>query len=152
MSGRLNHPPAEIVQQLIVDYGLGILGGEEGAWPVYSGMMPDGETDPSEVIAVFGTDGKLEGREHVEQEMEEKYGVQVRTRSKDTGNGYVKCKAISDMFDTKVYRREVVMGTDVYLIQSILRTSMVIDMGADPVSRRRNWSVNAIVTMKMTTG
>ena len=151
MSGKLDHAPAQIIQQLLIDLGLATDIASAAAWPVYYSDHPN---QPDDSICVYNTDARLQGRSQVEGETQEFYGIQVRVRSASVLNGYNKCQAIASAFDLQVLRTEVTMVTipsASYLVQSVTRTSSVISLGVEnPTSRRRLYTLNAMVSIRMT--
>jgi len=144
MSGSLNHSPAYILANYLVDAGLTTFG---GTWPVYIGKEPD---TPDDCVTIYDTDGRIQGRTHYDGEMQEHYGIQVRVRSAPHRivEGYRKCKSILQNFDTEVLRTLVVIGSSTYKIQAITRQSDVIPLGDEsPSSRRYVQVANALVSL-----
>jgi hypothetical protein len=80
MSGSLDHFPADIIRQLLIDLGVG-LGVTATDWPAFSQKEPD---SPDNVITVFDTMGRDLGRTNPDMVRSERYGIQVR----DTRRGY----------------------------------------------------------------
>jgi hypothetical protein len=149
MSGLLNHSPAEIVQQLLIDleYGDDVdFTGTGTSYPVYHGTMPEVEAD---CICVTDTEGMLHARDMVAGHRQEHHGFQVRIRSESIASGGQKARAIAHDFDSSVYQNTVVIGSDTYSVQSITRTSAVIYIGPEVgTSRRYLFSVNATVSVR----
>jgi len=148
MSHFLRHPPSKIIRQLLVDYDLctdpddGV-----GPWPCYVGFLAD---KPDSALAIYDTQGPIQGRTHTDGEVQGPFGLQVKVRSDDNGDGYLKAKNVLRCFDEFVLRDTVVIGTTSYLVQAITRTSDVISMGAEaPTSRRRLFSANAVATITL---
>lgn len=146
MSGELLHSPERVIQQLIVELGHGVLGGDTGNWPVYNGVMPD---KPEELIVVTSTTGRLHGRLQTNGEMVESYGFQVRTRSADVSNGFLKAKQIFDSLTKNVRNYEVVIDLESYRVHVVTSTTTIINIGLDATSRRRNWTFNALASISL---
>lgn len=152
MSGLLNHSPALIVANYLVDSGLASGPGPGGSWPVFVNKEPD---VPDECITVYDADGRLEGRTHVDGEMQEHAGIQVRVRVAPHRivEGYQKTKTILRNFDTQVLRTLVTIGSNTYKIQAITRQSDVIPLGDEsPTSRRYVQVANALVSLTQLPG
>jgi len=148
MSGQLDHQPAEIVSQLLIDLGHGATVASGSAWPVYQLNLPD---TPDNVIAVSDTDGRLQGRVHPTGHTEQKYGIQIRIRAQTIPLGRNKGNAIALALDEDVYRDTVIIDSDTYLVQAIHKTSQLLFLGPEPTSRRFLWSLNAIASISLET-
>lgn len=144
MSGSLRHPPARIIQQLLVDLGLGV-DNPDGTWPIFVNHMPD---SPDNAIAVYDTDGKQFGRNSNEGERQEHYGIQIKVRQ-DRVDETVQRKidAIKVAVDETIYREDVTISSRTYLVQAFTRTSNVLQLGLEPVSRRRLYTINGTVSL-----
>lgn len=145
MSGELDHSPATIISQLLVDLGLGTLPADSEAWPVYTSVEPNA---PDNVITVFDTQGANAGRHMKTGERQEFHGIQVRVRSAEYPVGYAKAREIAVALDEEVYRTEVLVEFTTYLVHSISRSSDVLSLGKDsPRTARRLFTVNATTTL-----
>lgn len=151
MSGDLLHPPEEIIQQMLVDMGEGVIGGQAGDWPIFAGDFPgnDEETVEDDAVAIYGTQGLIQGRSHIDGEMAEKYGIQVRVRAENVVDGYVKCKSVFDKLTKQVLRREVDVDLEVYVVQAVTSTSTVIPLGRTGPDRNRHYVANFVASISM---
>lgn len=149
MSGLLNHSPAEIVQQLLIDLGYGddvAYTGTGTAYPVYHGIMPDVEDD---CLCVTDTEGIIHQRDMAARSRQEHHGIQVRVRCENVTTGGKKARDIAEAFDSVVYQNTVLIDSSTYLVQAMTRTSPVIYIGPEVgTSRRYLFSVNAIVSVR----
>lgn len=126
MSGILNHFPADVVRQTLIDLGLGAdLGSAE--WPVYSQKEPDA---PDDVLTVFDTAGRDLGRTNPDQGRIELYGIQVRVRAGTVSGGGSKARAIAGALDA-VYYRPVVVDGAIYLVRHFSRSGGVLRLGPE---------------------
>ena len=146
MSGALAHSPSEIIQNLMVDLGLGVLPSVDGSWPIYRSGLPE---DPDNTISVIRTAGRLQGRRHPTGETIEHYGIQITVRGTTPTIGDTKVRAIADSFDTNVLRDSVTIGSDVYVVQSINRASGPIPLGNEtPESKRQIFTLNITASIR----
>lgn len=148
MSGALSHSPSEIIQNLMVDLGLGVLPSVGGNWPIYRSGLPDA---PANTIGVIRTAGRLQGRRHPTGETIEHYGIQITVRGATPTIGDTKVRAIADSFDTNVLRDSVTIGSDVYVVQAITRASGPIELGDEsPESKRQLFTLNITASIRQT--
>lgn len=149
MSGLLNHSPAEIIQQLLIDLGHGEsvdFTGTGTDYVVYHGSMPDVIED---CICVTDTEGILHLRDMATGGRQEHHGFQVRLRNTSITVGGQTARNIAQAFDATVYQNTVTIEGSTYCVQSITRTSPVIYIGPEVgTSRRHLFSVNAIVSVR----
>ena len=149
MSGSLAHSPSEIIQNLIVDLGLGVLPSAGGSWPVYRASIPDA---PDNVITVIRTAGRLQGRRQPTGETIEHYGIQITIRGTTPTIGDTKARAIADAFDTSVLRDSVTISSNVYVVQAITRASGPIPLGDEsPESKRQIFTLNITASIRQET-
>ena len=137
----MNHSPAQVVRQLLIDLGHGTAA---GSWPIYYSLMPD---TPDDCIAITDTEPFLFGRDHVGGRTLMVRAVQVMVRGGSVVDAYTKCKDINVSFDEDVYRTEVTVGKITYLVQAISRLSAEIPVGQEGTSKRRLFSTNARVSV-----
>lgn len=145
MTGRLNFDPAEIVQQLLIDLGIGTAVADELDWPIYHDSMPD---TPDDCIRVKSTEGRDNGRVQHSGEVQEHYGIQIKVRSKSAVDGFTKAHRIASTLDTVIHRNEVEVDLDLYRVNSIRRVGNVLALGKEPDSNRRNWTVNGLASIE----
>lgn len=147
MSGNLSHTPAQVIRQLLIDLAVGTDITDAAAWPIYGSLHPD---TPDNSIAVTDTPGRVNGRSQIDGEVTEHHGVQVRIRGITHEVGYVRANLIKNAIDKESTRAQVVIGTSTYTVHAITRVGDVIAMGPEsPSSRRRLFSINAVVALRM---
>lgn len=145
MPGALNHSPAKITRELLIQLGLGSDG---GTWPVYATSEPD---TPDNAITVYNAAGRVQGTTNTDGEVQESHGVQVRVRSALEEAGYAKARAVAVALDA-VDRDLVTIAGSQYDVQLFDRSGDVLSLGKDPSSSRKLFTINGVlmVTMKPT--
>jgi len=149
MSGSLNHSPAQIIAQLLIDLSVGTDPASETTWPVYNTSLPD-STSSDNAICVYDTTGEMDSRMMIGGEWEERYGINIRIRSSDHVAGVAKMNALAVALDTQVQNAAVAMTTptSVYAVQSVSRRSGPFDNGPEPTSGRRVFTVNYLASLR----
>jgi hypothetical protein len=154
MSGSLDHSPADVVRQLLVDLSFATMHTDGGAWPAYVGRVPD---SPDEMMVLTDTAGRDSGRTSPDDERQEHYGFQVMLRANTHEEGYAKANEIAIALDKYTTLEGVSIdnagtaGDSVYLIYAITRTTGVIPLGREsPASDRRLFTINALVALRQT--
>lgn len=159
MPNVLNHSPAVIVAQLLVDLGLAVAPsyavGQDGIvsysgqpWPAFSTSEPD---FPDEVVTVYDQLGTNSGRFQFSGALQEFYGLQARIRSLDHDGGWIKADSIRRAWAAApgqpapfVYDRTVTVLGSVYLVSCFSNVKEVMILGKDsPDTKRSLFTVNA---------
>jgi hypothetical protein len=144
MSGSLDHFPADILRQLLIDLRVG-LDVTAADWPTFSQKEPD---NPDNVITVFDTMGRDLGRTNPDMVRSERYGIQVRVRGGDINATGVRARSIAMALDS-VVRRPVTMDATSYLVLGFVRTGPVLRLGVDaPSSGRWIFVVNGLASLQ----
>ena len=144
----MDHSPAEVLRSALIDLGLATDPSSNTDWPAYFSSEPD---KPDSVITVYDTTGFDLGRQQIDGHREESHGVQIRFRSTAHRFGFRKARAVAIALDESVYDTRVVLGTSVYRVQSVVRSSGPLVLGREsPQSNRRLFTVNALVTVNQT--
>jgi hypothetical protein len=147
----LDHAPARIVQQLLVDLSLGTLPEDDDDWPIYRDIEPDGADVPDSVITVYTTAGRMEASDFLGARSE-RHGVQVRIRDASPDDGYTKANDIAEAMDETVTYDTVTIGSSVYLVFVLHRAGAVIPLGRHtPHSNRCLFTINAYLVVRQTT-
>ncbi len=139
----MNHSPAEIVRQLLIDEGVGSDG---GTWPVYSTNEP---ATPDNCITVYDTAGTSSGRAMIDGELLGYFGFQVRIRAKTHTIGWLKAYAVQFAL-VGVYQKTVHIGSDTYFVHCIARIKDIMVLGKEPTGKRSLFTVNALVPINQT--
>lgn len=148
MSGLLTHSPADIVRYALVSLGLGVLPPATG-WPIYVGQEPP---SPDEVLTLYDTTGRDQGRVMYSGERQTMEGIQVRARSRTHVSGWTKLQAVAIALDKDIYDATVTIGAATYLLHSVSRTGNVLAPGKENlVSELSIFTVNALVSVRQRT-
>lgn len=142
MSGTLTHSPAQILRQLLIDLNLAESSGD---WTCRYSHAPD---TPDKAVITFDTEGRTQGRTHVDGETQIAHGVQVQVRgTPEHAVGYLKAQQIAVGLDG-FSRATVAIGATSYLVQAVTRTSDVISLGVGDASRRRLFTINGVMSVR----
>ena len=145
----MNHTPAEISRQLLVDLSLGTLPSEEASWPIHVHTEP---ATPDNCMTVYDTTGSDDGREMVSGEMQGHFGIQLRVRAESAQLAWAKAFAATEVMAENVLRSQVSVTedsvTETYIVQCFARISDPISLGRDPSSSRYLVTVNAVVSLR----
>lgn len=145
----LQHSPAEILQQYLVDKLVGVQPSDENAvWPIFVGRLPDQDNVPANCIMVSNTDPNYDGRLMRNGQVIEHPGIQVRCRAVDYPTGYNKIKAVQVKLDS-VRKSEVGIDSATYTVSSVKRFGGILQMGTDEQGREE-FSLNATTTLIQT--
>jgi Bacteriophage minor capsid protein len=145
MAGSFDTPPSDIIRRALIALGHGN-DPPNTTWPIYIALLPD---VPDNAAVVYDQTGRDRGR-NMTGERTEMHGIQVVIRSKSTQyiEGYVKSRNIAVAFDN-FSQYEITISGHRYVIWSATRTTEVIDAGQEEtVSKRRMFSVNAVVNIR----
>lgn len=135
--------PARILQQWLVDQGIGVDAGLPGDFPIYVGFLGDQE---DKALAVYDTSPVTEGRIQRTGETIEHPGLQFRVRHNDYAAAYDKAKQITNALDG-LKRATVVVDTEAYTVHGVHHRG-IIDVGPEDDKRRRqNFTINALATI-----
>ncbi|MCK9568737.1 minor capsid protein [Candidatus Pacearchaeota archaeon] len=146
MSGSLTHTPANVLQYLMVDLGLGTLPTSSGNWPIYNANEPD---TPDNCITLRDVAGVTHGREQITGVIQEHEGIQIRIRSTDHATGWTKANAIKVALDSSIAMNSVSITTSTYMVHAVTRKSGPFDIGTEsPSSKRRLFTINAVVSLR----
>lgn len=148
MTSNLPDSPAAIFAQLLIDLGLASDPSENGTWPVRA----TGEVDsPDNLLTVYDTTGRGDGRSGADGFRFQHYGVQVRVRSSLPADGRAKAAAIASVMDEQVSNVAVTIvdgedGTTTYAIQAVVMSGTINSLGrGTPGSKRSLFTVNFLV-------
>lgn len=142
--------PAEVLRQVVVAEGLGTMPSANGSWPISVGSMSD---KPDNYGAFYDTGGRQSGRLHrrtpgnsTPGKTVEYPGVQFRIRATSHPTAWPRIQAIFDLMDD-VKNLTVEIGANVYLLQSVTKTSTILFIGTDEF-RRVSFTFNVVLTVK----
>lgn len=133
---------ARVVQQLLVDLGLGVLGGTTGSWPIYKGYKPN---TPDDCIVVYNSGAEMDGRIQSTGAEITHPAIQILIRSATDDAAESKGLAIQDVLQD-IRRELVTVSSTTYLIQGIHRRTDLTPIGEEEKSRRRLFTINYVLT------
>lgn len=151
MSSLLNHSPAEIIRQLIIDLSLGTMPTDRDDWPVSVDAEPD---SPDNCITITDTTGHDDGQHQPTGELREHYGIQIRIRAVTHPVGWVKTNTLRKTLSENVYLQGVSVQRSgetatYYTVHALGGFSSVLRMGKDiRTSKRRLFSLNLIAAIE----
>ena len=151
----LTHSPAQIIRDLLVDLGLGVLPSAGGDWPIFVTSIPD---SPDSIIAVIDTLGTRDGRHQPTGEAAEHPGIHIEIRDANYQDGWEKANAVRVALSETILRNTVSIednigtGTTGYLVYAVTKISGIIPLGKElPTSKRHLFTINAVVALRQTT-
>lgn len=150
MPGAMNHSPAHVLRQLLVDLGLG--GQVGGTWPAYVSSEPD---SPDSALTVYNTASRDQGTTGPDGEVQELHGVQVRVRAADDVTGWAKARSVAVSLDAVSHATVTVTRagttTSTYLVDCVVRNGDVRSLGKDsPTSKRNLYTIDLLVAVRQT--
>ena len=149
-SNILQKTPASILAYYIINDLEKMSDPSDGdSWPLFTARLPDGPQVETNCGAVYDTSG-IQGSKCMYGTVEVKPGVQLRLRGDDYDECYTKIESIALVLDD-VFSVTVTIGSSIYLIQNINRTTPIVYIGTDAGTKRRfNFTVNYALTLKIT--
>lgn len=141
----LLHSPAQIVAALLVAKGLGTDPAGGGAWPVFHAGEPQ---SPDQVLTVYDTTPKDDGRSQLSGEVFQHYGFQCRIRAATHAAGWAKAAAVRTALDQSVYYAHVTVDGTEYLIEGVSGTNVLTLGKESPSSKRSLFTVNGICPVR----
>jgi len=116
-------------------------------WPLFVGMMPDGNDVANECGAVYNTAGYVEGK-NMRSEIDQHFGIQIRVRSFSESDGYDQMVSVEKDFKD-VHNQDVTFTSgETWKINNFYQTSPIISLGVDD-RRRFNFTLNYALSMTL---
>jgi hypothetical protein len=143
-SGGLNHSPADIIAQVLVDLGQGTIAPDQ-PWPTAVSNEAQGG---DRAITTYDTEIVKHSRAHVSGEVVEHFGVQVRVRAETHKVAFAKANLIARVLDEDVALTTTTIESSTYLVYSVSRRSGPLALGKDvPTSSRSVFTINVTVSL-----
>jgi hypothetical protein len=143
----MNHSPAYIIAQYLINEGLVTDPSEVGLWKIYVGAMPDGDDVEHDLVGAMDTTPVKDGRLMTGTTIFH-HGVQLLLRSSAYNAGYAKITALAEAMDA-VDDDQVTIGSDTYEIANVTHSTGVVVLGQEEGTKRREmFSVNFLATLK----
>jgi hypothetical protein len=144
----VSHSPADVIRWLLVALAQGTdpTMTTLAAWPVYASDEPD---TPDSVITTYDTTAQMDGRTLFNGNWAQHYGVQIRVRAANHGDGYVKAKEICDAIDAVSYQQVSVIGArshvNQYRVITLCRNGEPMAIGKEtPKTMRKLFTINLV--------
>ena len=147
MSNILEHTPAEIVAQMLVDLGQANKYNLAGSWPVFFSQQP---VKPDNLVVVTNIGGRIHGRNHLTGWTRKHFGIEVAARSVREGNsgdaattvGWEKINQICNALDSSVLNRSVTVShmnrpSVTYIVHACTRINDIRTVGPDNTNSQR---------------
>ncbi len=146
MSESLNHSPADVIAQVLIDLGVATDPTDGLSWPVFVGSEP---TAPDNVLTVYDTDGVQHGRSMIDGEIQEHFGFQVRVRATTHKVGFQKAFDVRRQLAENVAFRSVLLETDDYYdVHAVSLQKGIFSLGTEnPASKRRLFTFNGLAVL-----
>ncbi len=147
MPNKQDHSTADVIRWALINNLLGTDPADAGSWPIHVNVLPD---DPSNVIVVNDTVGKIEAYIQTNGEVVDYPGIQVIVRSDTEQVGLTKIYSIANEIDTIFKNSTLTISGSTYTIHTITRTTNILALGYEnPQTKRNLFSTNAIVCLTM---
>lgn len=149
MSRTLQHSPADIVAQHLVDAGLGTDPLANKDWSIFATSEPN---LPDNVITVRDTAGMSDGRT-MDGQLQDHFGIQIRVRAQTHNLGHRKLNSIRVYISEQVLQRNVTLDGIKYLIACYSHIGQIIYLGKNvPNSKHSLFTLNCTVPVDQITG
>lgn len=147
----LNHTPDQVLRQLLIDLGVGVMGGKQGDWPIFCTEEPE---TPDECITLYWGAGQLDGLFQINGETQEHYGIQVRVRGKGYQSAYDKVKSVMLELEQHVMMTTVTVplvdavAAGTYVAECCTRASGPLYLGTERDNAERDvFTINYLATI-----
>jgi hypothetical protein len=143
----LAHTVAEVVRRLLVDLGVGTSRANNLPWSAYHGTEPP---TPDDVLTVFTTTGRNDGRAMLDGRLWQHFGFQVRVRSAGQASGALKADEVRTTLAMAVYDEVVTLDATHYLVHCCGGLGEVLPLGPEVGGGRGRYlfTVNGLVSLK----
>ena len=145
----LQHSPEEVIRQLSIGLSVVTDPAVKQPWPAYHSGLPD--VEPDNLVVFYGTAGRDDGFSQPDADREEMPGIQLAVRGNQHSTSYRKAEQLATALDA-VNRVIVTLGTVIYLVHAVIRTSNVLSIGREHTSKRRMFTVNFVVSLELLQG
>lgn len=142
----LEHTPAVVLRQYIIDQSYAVLPSTGGSWPLYVASLPDGDDVELDALVLYDTTPVKWGRD-MAGPIAQDFGIELFGRSLTYDDGWDKMTAIANAMDS-VHNQSVTVSSTDYQIDGITRGG-VSYLGQEQASERRyTFSLNMLITLK----
>lgn len=140
----IEHTGAEVLMNHLISTGVVSRSGSGRPWPATFNHMPE---QPNDAVALYDTQGRMDGRMMRSGTVVEFPGVMVRIRSKTYSAGAQIAFRIIQKIDA-ILNAIVVVGAaeKQYKIDSVQRTSSLLPLGQEEGGSRELISINGLIS------
>ncbi len=141
--------PAFILASYVIAEGIGSMTDpvDNSDWPLYVSYTPDNDDVKTDLGVMYDTSPLKDGRIS-EGEVINHFGIQLKIRTDNHVQGYVKAEEIANALD-EVLNDSIIINSNEYLIHNVSRQGAPISLGVEKGTKnRRLFTVNFLVTMK----
>lgn len=119
------------------------------AWPLYIGHMPDNKNVRDDAGSIKDSPGTLDGKDMRSGEVYQHFGLQIRIRSTDYEEGWIKVANVAAGLDGIQSGTSIIVNGTTYSFWNFSRTSTVIDLGREETGKRRErFAVNFVLAIR----
>lgn len=134
---------ATVVAQYLIATGVVSKPGNNQAWPCYVNRQP---TTPNDLVTVYDTAGKMDGRMMRSGKVSEFPGILVRLRAVSYDSGELMGMRIIQKLDAALAAVVIVTGGKQYKLDSIQRTTNLIPLGPEEGGSREIFTTNGLAS------
>lgn len=147
MPSNLLHSPSEILRQWLVDAGYAAFPDNTTStpWQAFDHKEPN---KPDQLIAVFDEEIEDHGRDGVESERQEYFGVRIRIRSPLKETASAKANAIATLGLDKLSLVRVTLDSSVYRIWTFIRRSGPMFVGDASNNDVVTYTINGVMPIR----
>jgi len=144
----MNHSPATIAMNLLIDSGYFTDPDNGGLWPGYIGHLPDSGSVEDNAGVIYDTKGEVQGVVIDSGALAQGFGFQVMVRSLVYSTGWKKIKAIQGYL-SGINRESVTVDEDSYVVESFSLQGSPLSLGLEKGSKRRQmFTINGLIHLK----
>lgn len=150
----LNHNPAIIFRQLLVDLGVGSDPPSSGSpslntWYLHANKNVN---EPDQILVVHHTPDIKSGRVMNTGKVDLQYGIQVYGRHKSNATLSAKMESLVTVLDETIYQNTVTVDSTQYLVHAFSNRGPILDIGEEEGKTKRNqMTVNGTITIRVLT-
>jgi hypothetical protein len=144
----MNKSPAEILAKYLQDLAIVEDPVAWSRWPIYISHMPDGDDAEDECVAIYDTQGTLDGRMMENGEVIEHPGIQIKIRCTELAVGWWKAKNLVEAL-RNIHNEVISLSTFSFTVYNVSEASPILYMGVEEgTNRRQLFTVNFLATLK----
>lgn len=133
----MNPAPSDMIRSYLIGVGAGspIEVKNMGTWPIYTNARPDGVGVPDNVISIFDTNGRKQGRIMSSGRTIIHPGIQIVVRASESDDSFSHSYYIAELLD-QIQMTTVTVNSVVVVLNAFTR-GPILTMGKEPGNRQR---------------